>query len=208
MLRRDVVRSNRKLLHETLCLRDFALESPASARHFLHHPFEVDSITRAGVLEIVQHVRGCVVADQDHGSGETQQDPCLQADVGILFGFGFPRPRPWVGCDSRRQRVPYGARVRELLVRESAPHRVTMMAIAPRLGVSLRSLHRRLVDEGQSFTALANEAAGVVAKRLLAEEGRTIQEVSGSMGFSDANAFHRAFKRWTGTTPMRFLACR
>jgi AraC-like DNA-binding protein len=72
------------------------------------------------------------------------------------------------------------------------------------LDVSVRSLHRRLADEGQSYVAIANEASGVLAKRLIAEENRTIQETAFLMGFNDVSSFHRAFKRWTGTTPTKF----
>ncbi|HKP56405.1 MAG TPA: AraC family transcriptional regulator [Polyangiales bacterium] len=100
--------------------------------------------------------------------------------------------------------VPYALRIRELLMQERAPHRVSMTSIADRLGVSLRSLHRRLADEGQSFTAIATQASAVLAKRLLSEEQRTIQEAAFAMGFADASSFHRAFKRWTGSTPRRF----
>ena len=107
-----------------------------------------------------------------------------------------------------RQRVPFAVRVREVLLRENAPHRVPMSDVAEQLHVSLRSLHRRLTDEGQSYTTLANEASGLVAKRLLTEEGRTIQDASSVMGFADASSFHRAFKRWTGTTPTKFRSCR
>jgi AraC-like DNA-binding protein len=105
-----------------------------------------------------------------------------------------------------QRRAPYSMRVRELLLRERAPHRVAMLSIARALDVSLRSLHRRLVDEGQSYTAIANEASANVAKRLLADEHLTIQEAASAMGFCDATSFHRAFKRWTGTTPTKFRA--
>lgn len=105
-----------------------------------------------------------------------------------------------------QRRAPYSLRVRELLLQERAPHRVAMLSVAQALDVSLRSLHRRLVDEGQSYTAIANEASASVAKRLLADERRTIQEAAFAMGFCDATSFHRAFKRWTGTTPTKFRA--
>jgi AraC-like DNA-binding protein len=49
-----------------------------------------------------------------------------------------------------------------------------------------------------------SEAAAIVAKRLLFDSRHSIQETAFAMGFSDASAFHHAFKRWTGTTPTRF----
>jgi AraC-like DNA-binding protein len=103
----------------------------------------------------------------------------------------------------RQGAAPYWLRIREHLTQQAAPHRVGMNAVAQCLELSLRTLHRRLADEGKSYTAIANEASASVAKRLLIEEQRTIQEVAFAMGFADASAFHRAFKRWTGTTPMQ-----
>lgn len=95
----------------------------------------------------------------------------------------------------------YASRVRDLLMAQPAPHRLTMQAAAGELRLSVRSLHRRLADEGTSYTRLASEASAAVAKRLILDERQSIKEAAYSMGFSDPNSFHRAFKRWTGTTP-------
>ena len=99
------------------------------------------------------------------------------------------------------QRTPYSARIRELLVREGAPQRSDMMTVARALGMSARSLRRRLASEGKSFNTVQNEALASLAKHLLQGKRLTIQETAYEMGFSDARAFHRAFKRWTGLTP-------
>lgn len=107
-----------------------------------------------------------------------------------------------------KRSAPYVLRVRRLLLEERAPHRVSMKTMARLLDVSVRSLHRRLADEGESYVSIANEASGVIAKRLIAEDGRTIQETAFSMGFRDVSSFHRAFKRWTGTTPTKFRSNR
>jgi AraC-like DNA-binding protein len=103
-----------------------------------------------------------------------------------------------------RQYAPYSLRIRSLLVKRQTPHLIAIKTVAQWLELSPRSLHRRLSDEGQSYTAIANEAAAFVAKRLLADGRHTIQETAFAMGFSDPTAFHRAFKRWTGTTPTTF----
>jgi AraC-like DNA-binding protein len=103
------------------------------------------------------------------------------------------------------QRAPFALRVRELLVRQGSAHRSDMKTAAHSLGLSVRSLRRRLAAEGTSYQAIANEALASVAKHLLRDEQRTIQETAFEMGFSDASTFHRAFKSWTGTTPR---ACR
>jgi AraC-like DNA-binding protein len=97
--------------------------------------------------------------------------------------------------------TPYAWRVKDLLATERAPQLVEMSAVARTIGVSDRSLRRRLAAEGTTFDAIANEACAIVVRRLLLERGCTIQEAAFEMSFSSTTAFHRAFKRWTGMTP-------
>jgi len=100
--------------------------------------------------------------------------------------------------------VPYALRVREFLVRQGSPRRIDMETVARSLGLSVRSLRRRLASEGKSYGAVESDACAIVAKALLRDQRRTIQETAYDMGFSDTTTFHRAFKRWTGTTPSAF----
>lgn len=102
--------------------------------------------------------------------------------------------------------TPYSVRAHEVLARQRAPQRVPMEFVARELDISVRSLRRRLSEEGKSYRCVANDACMTVATRMIADERRTIQETAYEMGFSDPNSFHRAFKRWTGTTPSEFRA--
>lgn len=99
------------------------------------------------------------------------------------------------------QRVPFAMRARDFLVREGWPHKTDMQSVARALDLSVRSLRRRLDEEGRSYGEVLNEALAIVAKDLLRDRRRTVPEIAYAMGFSDASAFYRAFKRWTGTTP-------
>jgi AraC-like DNA-binding protein len=98
------------------------------------------------------------------------------------------------------EHAPFTLRVRDLLV-EQGPTHPDMDRIARALGLSKRSLRRRLVSEGSSYKAIVKEALAIVAKRYLREKRLTIQETAYEMGFADSSTFHRAFKRWTGNTP-------
>lgn len=102
-----------------------------------------------------------------------------------------------------KQRAPYGLLVREQLVQNLA--RSDMASVSAALGLSARSLRRRLAAEGKSYTDIANEAFSIVTRRLLLDEARTIQETAYALGFSGTTAFHRAFKRATGLTPRAFV---
>lgn len=93
-------------------------------------------------------------------------------------------------------------RIRDLIVQEDEPPPLEMDAMASRLGMSERSLRRHLQKEGRSYAEIVGEARAEVARRLLRH--LTIQETAYRLGFSTANAFHRAFRRWTGQTPGEF----
>ncbi len=77
--------------------------------------------------------------------------------------------------------------------------------VARELGMSGRTLQRRLAAEGESFQTLVDRARRRLALRLLRDDpGIALTEVTFMTGFSDQSAFTRAFKRWTGETPGAF----
>jgi AraC-like DNA-binding protein len=98
----------------------------------------------------------------------------------------------------------YSDRVFEYLLERAAPDRRDMSAAAREVGLSIRSLRRRLSDEGGSFNDIAEKALAARAKRFLCDEGRSLDEAAYLLGFSERSAFCRAFKRWTGTTPAQY----
>jgi len=80
-------------------------------------------------------------------------------------------------------------------------------AIAKRLGLTGRSLQRRLEDEGTTFKQVREDVRRELAQRYL-DDGLAIAEISFLLGFSEPSAFFRAFKRWTGQTPLEARAAR
>jgi AraC-like DNA-binding protein len=102
-------------------------------------------------------------------------------------------------------RIPYSTRVREQLAQQGPTPQPDIVRVARALGLSERSLRRRLAREGKTFHLVANEAAAAMAKQLLLTGDRSIQETAYEMGFSNTSTFHRAFKRWTGMTPRRYV---
>lgn len=78
--------------------------------------------------------------------------------------------------------------------------------VARSMGLSARTLQRRLKDCGVDFEDLLDETRRSEALRLMAEGGHTMTEIAYRIGYSDPAHFTRAFRRWTGTTPSRFPA--
>jgi AraC-like DNA-binding protein len=80
----------------------------------------------------------------------------------------------------------------------------SLEVLAARLGMSARTLQRKLRALGTSHQELLDEMRKALAVRYLAEPDVAVCEVAYLLGFSESSAFHRAFKRWTGTTPSEF----
>ena len=95
-------------------------------------------------------------------------------------------------------------RTAQLLSNELAGGQPQAATVARRLKMSERTLRRGLRDEGCSFREVLAEVRRSLAFRYLRDPAVPIGEVSFLVGFADANAFHRAFKRWTGKTPGEF----
>jgi AraC-like DNA-binding protein len=108
------------------------------------------------------------------------------------------------------ERVTAGLRLSDQLrqyLLSRPPSRIPdLSTVARDLGISARSLRRRLAVEATSYRTLVRATLEVTAGRLLRDPSRSIQETAHALGFSDAAAFHRAFKRWTGMTPKEYRA--
>ena len=95
-------------------------------------------------------------------------------------------------------------RLEEYLLARPAARLPDMQTAAHHHGVSVRSLRRRLAEAGTSYRTLVQSILERRATELLRDRRRSLQETASALGFSDATAFHRAFKRWTGATPLEY----
>ena len=77
-------------------------------------------------------------------------------------------------------------------------------AIAQKLRFAPRTLQRKLKEAGTSHQELLDEMRRELSIHYLQERHMAVCEVAFLLGFSETSAFHRAFKRWTGTTPGEF----
>ena len=76
--------------------------------------------------------------------------------------------------------------------------------ISEKLGLSPRTLQRRLSDVGVSYQALVDQSRHMLAQKLLRETRYSLAEVAFLTGFSEQSAFNRAFRRWEGRPPGSF----
>jgi AraC-like DNA-binding protein len=99
--------------------------------------------------------------------------------------------------------APLSQRIERILANHGS-RQLTMDDVARELDMSARSLRRRMLIEGVSYTELVTRNRTNAAKRMLEHPSASIQETAYAMGFASAAGFHRAFKRWTGMTPKQY----
>jgi AraC-like DNA-binding protein len=94
--------------------------------------------------------------------------------------------------------------VRDMLASETELRDTSAKRLARRLGVSVRTLARRLGDSGTSYRGILDETRRHIALRDLAHTLRPIDNIALQLGFASSQSFHRAFRRWTGDTATRY----
>lgn len=88
--------------------------------------------------------------------------------------------------------------VRALVARELRGGNPNLQEIAKHLHLSPRTLRRRLAEDGITFHALLDDMRRELALSYLAEPGIALEDAAFFLGYSEASAFRRAFRRWTG----------
>ena len=141
-------------------------------------------------------------------------------DNAIVFGeselrqpFSESNPRLHALLSQRAEQVlatlPEAASL-DALVRASIGRRLThaelgLGVIARELGMSERTLRRRLRESGQSYRSLLDAVRAERAVALADERRHTVTAIAQLVGFADPTAFARAFRRWTGCAPHAYL---
>jgi AraC-like DNA-binding protein len=163
---------------------------------FVHH-------RKSRALELDKFM-GCGVvfgADRDEVSfpGTVRQLPVVNADPHLnkmLIKY----------CEEARSHREAGPGTFRIAVENAIapllPHgKARADEIACQLGVSPRTLARRLSSEGQTFSGILDELRADLAKRYLGDEDLAISQVGWLLGYQEGSAFTHAFKRWTGKAP-------
>lgn len=91
--------------------------------------------------------------------------------------------------------------IRDVVVKQAARGRPTSDAVAKTLGISNRTLSRRLANEGTDFRTLLDGTREALALEYLKDVNMSFGEIAYLLGFADPSSFSAACKRWTGKTP-------
>jgi len=132
---------------------------------------------------------------------ETTHLPVKDADDKLLHVLEAAGRRI-IGPSPKKRELVH--EVREFIVERLPKGTASIEAIAGELNMSSKTLERRLTAHDQSFTGLRDEVRCDTAKHYLAESDMRLSQVAYMAGYTEPAALVRAFKRWTGQTPMKF----
>lgn len=124
-----------------------------------------------------------------------EADAELQSVLCYLMGQVSPLPAQEQFLTTVRQAML------ELISNAKEP---TLELIATALKIAPRVLQRRLQERGTSYQAELDRTRSELARNYLRDGQQSVPDIALLLGYSDARAFHRAFKRWTGLTPAQF----
>ena len=169
------------------CAR-FTFPAPAYAeryRQLLHAPVFFDQdVSQA---EFDASALAQVVPHADPATAKLAEQICAQLSLAHAPGEGLMD------------------QVRHLLLRTPA-RPPDLEALARTLQTSTRSLRRALQEMGSSYHELLDDCRRRRAEEWVRATPMTFEEIGERVGFSNARSFRRAFKRWTGATPIQYRA--
>jgi AraC-like DNA-binding protein len=139
-------------------------------------------------------VNGMVFSDNDGARKLQAADAALGAIIRLRLDKAIEKL-------DRPADTSTAARVRRLLIDGMGQDQQSVTTIGRELGMSARTLSRRLGEEDTSFRDIQDEVRHQLAVALLADENKSIAEIAFFLGYAEPAPFHRSFKRWTGTTP-------
>lgn len=146
-------------------------------------------------------VRFCQSKERLIFKNEDYQRPIVWHDSSLNKAF--------IGSASEKlsgkgQTILFGDKVSEVIAERLAFGNPVASAVAQRLNVSLRTLHRKLKNEQTSFQQQLDRVRKREALAFIEIEGIEFKEIAYRLGYANLSAFYRAFNRWTGQTPLAY----
>ncbi|MFC9664775.1 AraC family transcriptional regulator [Nocardia sp. NPDC127606] len=144
-------------------------------------------------VEFDQDFDGILTYSSDLDAENAMADPLLHAYAQQLLGAMAPA-----------QEATVADRVRELVELLLPTGRCTVEQVARSLGVDRRTVHRKLAQDGTTFTSVVDEIRGALAERMVANRRHSLTEVGDLLGFSSVSNFSRWFSARYGVSPRQW----
>ncbi|MDB5446350.1 MAG: hypothetical protein JWQ97_1667 [Phenylobacterium sp.] len=132
--------------------------------------------------------------------------PAELTDAPLPYGNEYLHRYYVERCNALLNRVPgadLAARIGRLVTMQPSVHN-TIDEVARRLNMSVRTLQRRLADDGLTFRTVLMRAQTELAKSYLHETSLSIAQIAAQLGYADRTSFDLAFSNWTGISPRKF----
>jgi len=94
--------------------------------------------------------------------------------------------------------------VRSLCMARSSGGMATAESVAAAIGMSVRTFHRRLAEEGITFKTLLDETRFSIASEYLKNTQLSVEEIAGRCGYGDVSNFRKAYRRWSDLSPSAY----
>jgi AraC-like DNA-binding protein len=140
------------------------------------------------IVEFGHNFNGIVCARKDLDVPNPNADPMMERYAQGLVESHLAKP-------------DMTAQVRMLVVTLLGMGQCTIDIAAQHLGVSRRTIHRQLAQEGRTFSDIVDSVRRELASRYVIDQHRSLTEVSSLLGFSAPSGFSRWYRRQFSTTP-------
>ncbi|MEM6993640.1 MAG: helix-turn-helix domain-containing protein [Myxococcota bacterium] len=156
-------------------------------------PDPLDAYAAFAGIQLTRGERNAITFDAKDAA-----HPFLTADAGM---WKFFEPELNTRLSQVKVRESVADRVATALLELLPGGRGSVGQVAKTLGVSERTLQRKLHGEGKNFQTVLGETRAKLARHYLANSDLSTPEIALLVGFEDSTSFFRAYRDWTGTTP-------
>jgi AraC-like DNA-binding protein len=126
--------------------------------------------------------------------------PILMANPRLLEHFEKYAQDFLSGIERRNE---YTRAVTRIIIAQLDDEVLSIEKVAREMSIGVRTLQKRLEEEGVVFSDLLREVRHSLAKKYL-RENYSVEQITYLLGFSEPSAFRRAFKKWSGVTPREY----
>jgi AraC-like DNA-binding protein len=126
--------------------------------------------------------------------------PILMANPSLLQHFEKYAQEFLAELDRRNEHTGI---VTKIILAHLDDEALSIEKVAKEMSISVRTLQKRLEDEGVIFSDLLREIRQKLAQKYL-RENYSVEQITYLLGFSEPSAFRKAFKKWSGVTPREY----
>lgn len=94
--------------------------------------------------------------------------------------------------------------IKSIIIDHLPDGHVTDQLVAKELNLSERGLQRKLKEKGTTFRTVLDEVRKMIAIQYIKDPVNRMSDITFLIGFSEQSAFSRAFKKWTGISPLKY----